>query len=51
MKPEVVPYPSQAEVSAARDLIRHASDVPVRIATPVEFFRARSKTLSREYQA
>ena len=76
MKPEVVPYPGQAEVKAAHHLIRHASDVPVllsaiashpdwllthntkhftpavarrtglRIATPVEFFRALSKTLS-----
>lgn len=76
MKPEVVPYPDQAEVKAARHLIRHAADVPVllsamashpdwllthntkhftpvvarrtglRIATPVEFFSALSKTLS-----
>ena len=76
MKPEMVAYPGQAEVKAARHLIRHASDVPVllsaiashpdwllthntkhftpvvarrtglRIATPVEFFRALSKTLS-----
>jgi predicted nucleic acid-binding protein len=76
MKPEVVPYPGQAEVKAARHLIRHAADVPVllsaiashpdwllthntkhftpavarrtglRIATPIEFFRALSKTLS-----
>ena len=81
MKPEVVPYPSQAEVRAGRHLIRHASDVPVllsaiascpdwllthntkhftpavarrtglRIATPVEFFRALSKTLSGEHYA
>lgn len=29
MKPEVVPYPAQAEVHAARHLIRHAADVPV----------------------
>jgi predicted nucleic acid-binding protein len=29
MKPEVVPYPDQAEVKAARHLIRHAADVPV----------------------
>ena len=29
MKPEVVPYPVQAEVNAARHLIRHAADVPV----------------------
>ena len=29
MKPEVVPYPGQAEVKAARHLIRHAADVPV----------------------
>ena len=79
MKPEVVPYPGQAEVKAARHLIRHAADVPVllsaiasrpdwllthntkhftpavargaglRIATPVEFFRALSKTLSGEH--
>lgn len=76
MKPEVVPYPGQTEVKAARHLIRHAADVPVllsaiashpdwllthntkhftpavarrtglRIATPVEFFRALSKSLS-----
>jgi predicted nucleic acid-binding protein len=76
MKPEVVPYPGQAEVKAARHLIRHAADVPVllsaiashpdwllthntkhftptvarrtglRIATPVEFFRELSKSLS-----
>lgn len=78
MQPEIVPYPSQAEVKAARHLIRHESDVPVllsavasrpdwllthntkhftpsvarrtglRIATPVEFFQALSKTLSGE---
>jgi predicted nucleic acid-binding protein len=29
MKPEVVRYPSSAEVKAARHLIRHAADVPV----------------------
>ena len=29
MKPEVVPYPGQDEVKAARHLIRHAADVPV----------------------
>ena len=29
MKPEVVPYPSQADVKAGRHLIRHAADVPV----------------------
>ena len=29
MKPEVVPYPEQAAVKAARHLIRHAADVPV----------------------
>lgn len=76
MKPEIIPYPGQTEVKAARHLIRHAADVPVllsaiashpdwllthnikhftpavarrtglRIATPVEFFRALSKTLS-----
>ena len=79
MKPEVVPYPGQAEVKAARHLIRHAADVPVllsaiasrpdwllthntkhftpvvarraslRIATPVELFRALSKTLAAEH--
>ncbi len=78
MKPEVVPYPGQAEVKASRHLIRHAADVPVllsaiasrpdwllthntkhftpavarrtglRIATPVEFFRALAQTLSGE---
>lgn len=76
MRPEVAPYPAQAEVMAARHLIRHAADVPVllsamashpdwllthntkhftpavgqrtglRIATPIEFFRALSETLS-----
>jgi predicted nucleic acid-binding protein len=29
MKPEIVPYPSAAEVGASRHLIRHAADVPV----------------------
>jgi predicted nucleic acid-binding protein len=29
MNPEMVPYPKQAEVKAARHLIRHAADVPV----------------------
>jgi hypothetical protein len=29
MKPEIVPYPSIAEVSRSRHLIRHAADVPV----------------------
>ncbi len=29
MKPEIVAYPAQAEVIAARHLIRHAADVPV----------------------
>jgi hypothetical protein len=29
MKPEMVPYPSPADVKAARHLIRHAADVPV----------------------
>ena len=29
MKPEMVPYPGQGEVKAARRLIRHAADVPV----------------------
>ena len=29
MKPEIIPYPSIADVSASRHLIRHASDVPV----------------------
>jgi hypothetical protein len=28
-RPEVVPYPSQAEVSSNRHLIRHLADVPV----------------------
>ena len=76
MKPEMVPFPEQAEVIAGRHLIRHAADVPVllsaiasrpdwlithntkhftpavarrtglRIATPVEFFRALSNSLS-----
>ena len=76
MKPEMVPFPDQAEVMAGRHLIRHAADVPVllsaiasrpdwpithhtkhftpaverrtglRIATPVEFFRALSNSLS-----
>jgi len=78
MKPEVVPYPGQGEVRAARHLIRHAADVPVllsaiasrpdwflthntkhftpavarrtglRFATPVEFFRALSQSISGE---
>jgi predicted nucleic acid-binding protein len=78
IKPEIAPYPSQADVKAARHLIRHASDVPVllsaiasrpdwllthntkhftpavarkaglRIATPVEFFRTLSKSLTGE---
>jgi predicted nucleic acid-binding protein len=78
MKPEIVPYPSPADVRAARDLIRRASDVPVllsaiasrpdwllthntkhftlavahrtglRIATPVEFFSALSKSVTDE---
>ena len=76
MKPEIVPYPGQADVKSARHLIRHAADVPVllsaissrpdwflthntkhftpsvaqrtglRFATPVEFFRALSKSIS-----
>jgi predicted nucleic acid-binding protein len=76
MKPEMVPYPGEAEVKAARHLIRHAADVPVllsaiasrpdwflthntkhytpdvarrsglRFATPVEFFRTLSLTIS-----
>jgi predicted nucleic acid-binding protein len=76
MKPEIVPYPSVADVSVSRHLIRHAADVPVllsavasrpdwvlthntkhftqavarrsglRIATPVEFFQALSKSIS-----
>jgi predicted nucleic acid-binding protein len=29
MKPEIVRYPNQADVKAARHLIRHAADVPV----------------------
>jgi hypothetical protein len=78
MKPEIVPYPGQAEVKAARHLIRHEADVPVllsaiasrpdwflthnakhftpaiaqrtglRFATPVEFFRALSNSISGE---
>lgn len=28
-RPEIIPYPSEAEVIAARALIRHAADVPV----------------------
>jgi hypothetical protein len=78
MKPEIVSYPGQAEVKAARHLIRHAADVPVllsamasrpdwflthntkhftpavaqrtglRFATPVEFFRTLSKSISGE---
>ena len=78
MKPEIVPYPGQAEVKAARHLIRHEADVPVllsaitsrpdwflthntkhftpavaqrtrlRFVTPVEFFRALSKSIFRE---
>jgi hypothetical protein len=27
--PEIIPYPDEAEVIAARSLIRHAADVPV----------------------
>ncbi|MCX6634167.1 MAG: PIN domain-containing protein [Acidobacteria bacterium] len=80
LKPEVVPYPGQEEVRAARHLIRHAADVPVllsaiasrpdwflthntkhftpavarrtglRFATPVEFFRALSRSISGEQQ-
>jgi predicted nucleic acid-binding protein len=80
MKPEVVPYPGQEEVRAARHLIRHAADVPallsaiasrpdwflthntkhftpavarrtgLRFATPVEFFRALSLSISGEQQ-
>jgi hypothetical protein len=76
MKPEMVPFPGEAEVVAGRHLIRHAAAVPVllsaiangpdwfithntkhftptvarrtglRIATPVEFFRALSNSLS-----
>lgn len=76
MKPELVPYPSQVEVVAARHLIRHEADVPVllsaiasrpdwflthntkhftpavarrsglRFATPVEFFRALSQSIT-----
>ena len=76
MKPEIAPYPGQADVKSARHLIRHAADVPVllsaissrpdwflthntkhftpavaqrtglRFATPVEFFRALSKSVS-----
>jgi hypothetical protein len=73
-----VPYAGQAEVKAARHVIRHEADVPVllsaissrrigflrttpntstpavaqrtglRFATPVEFFRALSKSISGE---
>lgn len=80
MKPEVVPYPGDAEVKAARHLIRHAADVPVllsamasrpdwflthnikhftpavarrtglRFATPVEFFRVLSQSISMSGQ-
>ena len=80
MRPEVVPYPGEDEVKAARQLIRHAADVPVllsaiasrpdwflthntkhftpavarrtglRFATPVEFFRALSQSISGEQQ-
>ncbi len=32
MKPEIVPYPDEAEVRAARHLIRHAADVPVLVS-------------------
>jgi hypothetical protein len=76
MKPEVVPYPRQVEIKAARHLIRHEADVPVllsaiasrpdwflthntkhftaavargtglRFATPVEFFRVLSQSIS-----
>lgn len=76
MKPEMAPFPGEAEVVAGRHLIRDAADVPVllsaiasrpdwfithttkhftpavarrtglRIATPVEFFRALSNSLS-----
>jgi predicted nucleic acid-binding protein len=80
MKPEIVPYPGQAEVKAALRLIRHEADVPVllsaiasrpdwflthntkhftpavaqrtglRFATPVEFFRALSKSIAGEHR-
>jgi len=80
MRPEVAPYPTQAEVMAARHLIRHAADVPVllsaiasrpdwflthntkhftpavarrtglRFATPVEFFRVLSGSISGQQQ-
>jgi hypothetical protein len=76
LKPEIVPYPSQADVKAARHLIRHEADVPVllsaiasrpdwllthntkhftpavalrtglRFATPIEFFRELSRSVS-----
>ena len=29
MKPEMIPYPSAADVTSSRHLIRHAADVPV----------------------
>jgi predicted nucleic acid-binding protein len=78
LKQEMVPYPGQTEVKAARHLIHRAADVPVmlsaiasrpdwflthntkhftpavarrtglRFVTPVEFFRALSKSISRE---
>ena len=80
MKPEMVPFPDQAEVMAGRHLIRHAADVPVllsaiasrpdwflthntkhftpavarrtglRFATPVEFFRVLSGSISGQQQ-
>jgi hypothetical protein len=28
-RPEIIPYPNEAEVIASRSLIRHAADVPV----------------------
>jgi predicted nucleic acid-binding protein len=35
MKPEVIPYPSESAVTAARSLIRHAADVPVLLSAIV----------------
>jgi hypothetical protein len=35
MKPEVVPYPGQEKVTAARHLIRHAADVPVLLSSAI----------------
>ena len=29
LRPEIVPYPDQSQILAARHLIRHAADVPI----------------------